>query len=479
VFEEECTFIIAYQNVRGLNSKVIEFYNNVSVTENEYDAVALTETWITDGVYDSELFPERFSIFRCRNRSDNLRGGGVLLAVKSKYSCSLINVDFKIPQIDLVAVKIQVDEISFIYVLLVYVAPSSTISDREDLFSYMESLQYLYQKKFIILGDFNITHLNQYYVNNFKDQQIELLLNFQGFYECTQQNRVLNANGRILDLVLTNLGSSVFSDGCGFVGSDAHHPPLTIEISLKNPKQKSLPSNNTTSNFNFKKADFLAMYQLFQNVSWSDLESFNDVNLAVEYFYKKINSIFEICVPKVRPHKKYPVWFNKTIIKDIQTKDKLRIKSKNYFNLDNHNRFIQLRTKIKRDVKAAYQQYLNKIQMDINENSRSFWQHIRNNKSAPNIPCKMFLDGDEYTDGTDMANAFASYFHSVYIEKELPYSEHTQHYINESFSINGITHDDVCEAVGRLKINKSVGPDNLPSYVVVEQWGYWTILMKW
>ena len=101
MYEEECTFVIAYQNVRGLNSKVVEFYNNVCITESEYDVVALTETWITDSVYDSELFPELFSIFRCRNRSDNIRGGGVILAVKSKYSCSLINVDFKIPQIDL------------------------------------------------------------------------------------------------------------------------------------------------------------------------------------------------------------------------------------------------------------------------------------------------------------------------------------------------------------------------------------------
>ena len=168
------------------------------------------------------------------------------------------------------------------YVLLVYIAPSCTILDREDLFSYIESLQYLYQKKFVILGDFNITYLNQYYVNNFKDQQIDqLLINFQDFYECTQHNRVLNANTRILDLVLTNLISSVFSSVCGFVDSDTHHPPLTIEISLKNPKQKTLPSNNTISNFNFKKADFQAMYQLFQNVSWNHLESFNDIYLAV------------------------------------------------------------------------------------------------------------------------------------------------------------------------------------------------------
>ena len=205
----------------------------------------------------------------------------------------------------------------------------------------------------------------------------------------------------------------------------------------------------------------MLLLYIFQNVSWNNLESFNDINLAVEYFYEKINSIFQICVPKARPHKKYPAWFNKTIIKDIQTKDKLRLKNRNYFILENHNRFIQLRAKIKRDVKAAYQQYLNKIQRDINEDSRSFWQHIRNNKSAPNIPCKMFLDGGEYADGRDIANAFASYFNSVYTKNPLTYSEHTQHYMNESLSIGGITYDDVCEAVKCLKIKKSVGPDNL------------------
>ena len=80
--------------------------------------------------------------------------------------------------------------------------------------------------------------------------------------------------------------------------------------------------------FSFRKANFPAMYQLFQNVDWNDLDDFNDVNIAVRHFYNKVNSIFEICVPKVSSRKKYPVWFNKAIIKDIKTKDKLRIKSR-------------------------------------------------------------------------------------------------------------------------------------------------------
>lgn len=35
-----------YQNVRGLNSKTQLFYNNVSITSEEYDIIAITESWL-------------------------------------------------------------------------------------------------------------------------------------------------------------------------------------------------------------------------------------------------------------------------------------------------------------------------------------------------------------------------------------------------------------------------------------------------
>jgi len=36
----------------------------VNLTENEYDAIAVTETWLSNSVYDSELFLKNFKFLK-------------------------------------------------------------------------------------------------------------------------------------------------------------------------------------------------------------------------------------------------------------------------------------------------------------------------------------------------------------------------------------------------------------------------------
>ncbi|CAG5052934.1 unnamed protein product [Parnassius apollo] len=71
-----------YQNVRGLRSTTHEFYRNVAI--NNYDLISLTETWLLDGIFDAELFDDRYCVWRRDrdlNRTKQSRGGGVLIAV--------------------------------------------------------------------------------------------------------------------------------------------------------------------------------------------------------------------------------------------------------------------------------------------------------------------------------------------------------------------------------------------------------------
>ncbi|CAF4761876.1 unnamed protein product [Pieris macdunnoughi] len=74
---------IFYQNVRGLRTKTSTFYRNVCV--NNYDIICITETWLLEGISDSELFDNRYLVWR-RDRNyaatEQSKGGGVLIAVK-------------------------------------------------------------------------------------------------------------------------------------------------------------------------------------------------------------------------------------------------------------------------------------------------------------------------------------------------------------------------------------------------------------
>ncbi|PNF28673.1 hypothetical protein B7P43_G08234 [Cryptotermes secundus] len=76
-----------YQNVRGLRTKYVEFYDNVCSTD--FDIIFLTETWLKDSCCDCNIFPSKYTVYRSdRVSSSKARGGGVLTAILSSWSYS-------------------------------------------------------------------------------------------------------------------------------------------------------------------------------------------------------------------------------------------------------------------------------------------------------------------------------------------------------------------------------------------------------
>lgn len=53
---------VYYQNTRGLRSKTVDFFNAISMID--FKVIALTETWLNDSVFNGELFPEDYSVYR-------------------------------------------------------------------------------------------------------------------------------------------------------------------------------------------------------------------------------------------------------------------------------------------------------------------------------------------------------------------------------------------------------------------------------
>lgn len=64
---------VYYQNVRGLRTKTATFYRNICL--NSYDIICVTESWLTDGVNNNELFDDRYIVFR-RDRNYGLTKQG-------------------------------------------------------------------------------------------------------------------------------------------------------------------------------------------------------------------------------------------------------------------------------------------------------------------------------------------------------------------------------------------------------------------
>ena len=80
-------------NATSIRGKLHDFNSHFDhySSDTDYDVIALTETWLDDSVHDEEILSNsRYNVFRKDRNiavSKKRDGGGVLLAVNSKFLC--------------------------------------------------------------------------------------------------------------------------------------------------------------------------------------------------------------------------------------------------------------------------------------------------------------------------------------------------------------------------------------------------------
>ena len=124
------------------------------ILNNDSDIIALTETWLNSNVLTAEFCDTRTVIRKDRDlgRTCKKQGGGVLLAIKTKYrvlECKIFD-----DELEAICVKVEVARDSFLYVVVVYFVPG-TGPELYGRFYHNIEIN-LMDRDTIILGDFNL-----------------------------------------------------------------------------------------------------------------------------------------------------------------------------------------------------------------------------------------------------------------------------------------------------------------------------------
>lgn len=296
---------IYYQNTRSIKNVTQELYNQLSLSD--YDIVALAETWLDSSVFDAELAPQNFTIFRHDRNFESTgrsRGGGVLIAVRGLQS-ELVHLKAPgltlSPLIDLLCIKVSTHR-SMIYVVLVYIPPQLPIAEYNNLYDYLfiNFGNKIHSTDMLFLGDFNIPNYASFFLRNgLLDNYIFHLENFANLFQISQCNKVVNNDGRLLDLVFFNRMCTVHMATDVLTRIDAHHPPLCIAFSYRPVlnNNKEAPKNNC-QNYNFRKANFPLLYNKISCLDWTFLDEVRDLEEACSMLYTHLYSVFDQCVPK-------------------------------------------------------------------------------------------------------------------------------------------------------------------------------------
>ena len=162
------------------------------VYSKNYPIYCITETWLNDSIFDYEILPTNYTIFRKDRRS---RSGGVLVAIVSSLSCYEVASP---PDLEDISVKI-----GHILLCTVYITPNIDTSSLINLLSYLADLS-TSSEHLVIVGDFNAPDIEWSSLTGTQSHS-NLICDFVFHANLTQAVfEPTHTKGHILDIVLAN-----------------------------------------------------------------------------------------------------------------------------------------------------------------------------------------------------------------------------------------------------------------------------------
>lgn len=271
------TIQLYYQNVNSIKGKEKQTEISKTFNErcNEYDVMALTETWLgpEPNIIDGIL--KKYDVYRCNTKH------GVLIAVSSKlYSDPVIIEGFD--HLEYVCVKIF-HKNHFIYIYCLYIDTKIERNFYEQHFKAIEKIEYSKNDTLIVIGDFNIEGVSWEkgdvgYVTKSKDKRLQLFTRKFKY----QLSNLRKDGGNVLDLAFVNNIEGITLEKVEkkfhLSKEDPRHPPFKIVI------------DSMSSFIGFQKCIKEYAYSE-KNRETGDLESkYKNLNNEYAWMYKKEES---------------------------------------------------------------------------------------------------------------------------------------------------------------------------------------------
>ena len=197
-------------NCRSLRNKVAELHHLVG--SSGASVIIGTESWLTDDISDSEVFPKGFDIYR-KDRW-NRSGGGVFIAVKNTIASQAVTLPDS--EIESVWCSFRCSKSRKVYVCSYYRPPDT---DAHSIFELERQIMNITSKdsgvNLIIGGDFNAPSVDwrtYSYIPGGRDREVCEALVGMFTLNCLEQlATTANRGENILDLLATNIPDKVIN----------------------------------------------------------------------------------------------------------------------------------------------------------------------------------------------------------------------------------------------------------------------------
>ena len=451
-----------YLNIRSIVNKLSLFQSYIY--SSDFDVICLTETWLSESVFDQEILPTNYNIYRKDRPS---RGGGVLIAIKSTIPASVVCSDPFNNAIEILTVRLNLSKP--VTLSCVYVPPSPSDSYMYDLISNLTQLvKTNLSTDIIITGDFNLPDINwdtlsatstpssafcDFIFDNLLTQLVDL---------------PTHVKGNILDLVLSNSDELVtnltISSNNNWISSD--HFVITFQLAQQ---LFQTPSTIPIYVYDFPKANYGAIQSYLFDFEYSPCLQSQDVEFIWHEIRSSIHNAMNMFIPKVRLRRhQFPCWYTpelRHLSKCLHsTKKRFTKHATPHLQLKINNLESEYRSKLLL-AKSNYESQL--VQSFAGSHNSKIYDYIRTLSKKSTIPPAVSLNNSIATSDTGKAELFNTFFHSVFTGSSYSLPDMSTLPLPPSCICTvSFTDSEVFDALQSLDPTKSSGCDSIGSKLI-------------
>ncbi|KAK3930020.1 RNA-directed DNA polymerase from mobile element jockey [Frankliniella fusca] len=343
-------------------------------TNSGVDIIVVSETWLKDG--NCVNLPNYNSYYV--NRPISRSGGGVAIFVKECHSAKVITTSLgenNRPEYVLLEVLVGSNKI---LVAGIYRAPKVGFLDafQDDIQKYSVNYKYVF-----VCGDLNARF-------NSGSEETKIICDVLGFcnLHCVPFGPTFHIPGcySTLDIISSNCPNLLIVFGQKLASGFSAHDLLYAVYNLLVPPVRK--QRITCRNFKHIVVDDL--FNDLEKAPWEEIFNCNNIDSKLEKFNGIITDVMDKHAPLKTFTAKQPSqpWMTKCIRKLIKKRNKLRIKFLKTKSAPDHEKFKDIRNKVKQEIRSAKAKFFySKFGMCMS--SKSTWATIRSlniaNKSAP------------------------------------------------------------------------------------------------
>ena len=358
-------------NVRSIRYKIHDLQTLLLM--DDFDIIALTETWLDENFDDRELHLDDYNIFRRDRRG---RGGGVLLATKLYLPC-IRRYDLEVDA-EMVVCQITTSASQHLLFSVFYRPPNAGEAFLESFKNFLDVTSNTGVTDVVITGDFNFPCMDwstgsATVTDNLTESFCEILddnflIQTNHYVTRFKDTGSAISSGNILDLVLTNNDALIVDTSVYPNSFDSDHLPVCFSIKSKFKR----PSNNTTRKlYCYDKADFDGLRNSLSHVPWELFISSDDIDSSAVFFQDQVLAAVEQHIPTMKlKQKARPPWIDKDVMKLVRKKKALWKRLKNNPSTELTSNFKLLRKETKKLISSKYCKYLKSLADKLKSNPK-------------------------------------------------------------------------------------------------------------